>query len=202
MHPLRPLDLALETAATTAKLKAEELHMAWNRARNLLLQYAKEMERRANNDRLDYSFKEGDMVWLASKNFTWKHGARKLAPKWLGPFTITEVIGPASYRMALPHDWKLHPVFHVSLLKELKGQEYQAPAPTKVRDGEPEWEVDTIVTHRTLSGNQKDYLVHWKGYGREWQSWLTEEAMQGSPALLRDYWRTKALNPSAGDVSD
>jgi hypothetical protein len=203
-HPLRPVDLCLDTGATEASVKAEELHAAWNRARQLLVQYAEDMKERTDAKRQDYAFQEGQIVWLSSRNFTWKHGARKLAPKWLGPFTVTEVIGPVAYRLELPEDWKIHSVFHVGLLKEWKGGEYSAPTPSHVRNGVPEWEVDTIVTHRTSGKNKsrKEYLVHWTGFGREWQSWLSEEMLEGSPKLLREYWRTRNINPDIGEVLD
>ena len=43
----------------------------------------------------------------------------------MGPFQITEVIGQQAYRLALPEDWKIHPVFHVSLLKDWKNATVQ-----------------------------------------------------------------------------
>ena len=39
----------------------------------------------------------------------------KLAPRYVGPFPITESIGPVAYRVALPaHFSGMHDVFHVS----------------------------------------------------------------------------------------
>ena len=42
----------------------------------------------------------------------------KLAPRFCGPFSIIERIGPATYRLALPLTLKVHDVFHVSLIKK------------------------------------------------------------------------------------
>jgi len=61
-------------------------------------------------------FKKGDKVWLEGKNLHLGYPNRKLAPKWKGPFTITEVLGPVTYRLKLPIGWKIHPVFHAGLL--------------------------------------------------------------------------------------
>jgi hypothetical protein len=60
-------------------------------------------------------FKKGDQVWLDSRNLkTIYH--KKMKPKREGPFTITEVLGPVTYRLKLPTTWRIHNVFHAALL--------------------------------------------------------------------------------------
>jgi hypothetical protein len=43
--------------------------------------------------------------------------SKKLSPRFCGPFEITKRIGPMAYELRLPIDWKIHNVFHVSLLR-------------------------------------------------------------------------------------
>ena len=45
----------------------------------------------------------------------------KLSKHFYGPFFIKECIGPIAYRLKLPETSKIHPVFHVSLLKQPQG---------------------------------------------------------------------------------
>ena len=42
----------------------------------------------------------------------------KLSPHFYGPFHVLYRVGPMAYRLALPPDCLLHPVFHVSRLKK------------------------------------------------------------------------------------
>ncbi|GKA14581.1 hypothetical protein Tco_0694227 [Tanacetum coccineum] len=67
-------------------------------------------------------FKEGEYVML--KVSPWKGVVRfgkkgKLAPRFVGPFKITERVGPVSYRLRLPEELNGgHDTFHVSNLKK------------------------------------------------------------------------------------
>ena len=46
-----------------------------------------------------------------------------MKPKREGPFVITEVLGPVTYRLLLPASWRIHNVFHATLLRKYKENE-------------------------------------------------------------------------------
>ena len=46
--------------------------------------------------------KEGQQVWLDSKNLQFFQDHKKLWLKWQGPYKITEVLGPLTYQLQLP----------------------------------------------------------------------------------------------------
>lgn len=63
---------------------------------------------------------------------------------------------------------QIHPVFHISLLE---------PAPPRGQldkstelESEEEYEVEKILNHRG-EGPQTEYLVKWKGYGNDENTW-------------------------------
>ena len=60
----------------------------------------------ANKKRQPANFKEGDLVYLSTKNISLLKGrARKLAPKYLGPFQISKVLKEgATYQLGLSNE--------------------------------------------------------------------------------------------------
>ncbi|GJS35593.1 putative reverse transcriptase domain-containing protein [Tanacetum coccineum] len=76
----------------------------------------------ADKRRKPLEFKEGDHVML--KVSPWKGVVRfgkkgKLAPRFVGPFEITERIGKVAYRLRLPQELNnVHDMFHVSNIKK------------------------------------------------------------------------------------
>ena len=95
-------------------------------------------------------FKKGDQVWLDLRNLkTIYH--KKMAPKQEGLFEITEVIRPVTYRLKLPATWKIHDVFHTTLLQQYRENEvystnFPKPPPELV-NGEEVYEVENILRH-------------------------------------------------------
>src|SRR5258706_5232370 len=95
------------------------------------------------------AFQKGDQVWLDGKNLRLQHPKAKLAPKRFGPFRITEALGPVTYRLKLPPKWKIHQVFHLSLLTPFKETPQHGPnflkPPSEEVEGTPEYEVESVT---------------------------------------------------------
>ena len=78
-----------------------------------------------------------------------KTGTRKLAPKRVGPFHITERMAHLAYRLELPASMTVHDVFHVCYLKPYRDDGSTRPPPVPGMLGhEPEFEVQQILDHR------------------------------------------------------
>src|SRR5712671_537976 len=136
-------------------------------------------------------FKHRQKVWLEARNLALPYGLVRLAPRRHSPFPITQVISPVTYRLALPHQWTIHPVFHASLLtpySETKehGGNYSWPPPDLVGGGE-QYEVEAIRSHRRQGrGRQLQYLVKWLGYPESDNTWEPAGHLQ-TPVLLKEY---------------
>jgi len=65
-------------------------------------------------------FKQGDQVWLDARNLTLPYQSNKLAPRRQGPFRIKRIISPIAFQLDLPPSWRIHDVFHASLLTSFR----------------------------------------------------------------------------------
>ena len=113
-----------------------------------------------------------------------------MAPKREGPFEIEEVMGPVTYRLKLPQEWKVHNVFHATLLKpytetETHGENYTRPPPDLLEEQEV-YEVETIVKHRRR-GKGYQYFIKWKGYPIEEATWELETNISKDGDMLTRY---------------
>ena len=156
---------------------------------------AKEALQKATNLTLPTHFKPyqiGDQVWLEGRNLHTTHPSSKLAPRRYGPFTITRAMSRTSYQLKLLPQWKLHNVFHATLLtpyKEttLNGHSYQEPAPDLI-DGQPEWEVESVLKVRRRR-NQLQFLIRWKGFSEAHDSWEPAKDVHADERIEEFYKR-------------
>ena len=75
----------------------------------------------ANEHRWHLEFNIRDKVLLSTKNIevpvNRQHLTRKLSPRYCRLYTIIEKISPLVYKLELPATLRIHPVFHISILK-------------------------------------------------------------------------------------
>ena len=140
--------------------------------------------------RAPHSFKTGDQVMVSTRNFKFKTGVKKLHPKYIGPVQILSMTpGGNAAKLALPANYsRIHPVFHVSLLKPFKASSASMPVPAgpEVEDGFPFYQVETLLSHRIRKVGKrkiKQVLVKWKAYDDTHNSW--EPLANLTPDLLR-----------------
>ena len=77
------------------------------------------MAKSANRKRREHDIHVGDRVWLSTANLRLPtRVSRKLAPRYVGPFDVVAAVGSVAFRLALPSEYRIHDVFHVSVLKK------------------------------------------------------------------------------------
>jgi hypothetical protein len=66
------------------------------------------------------------------------------------------------------------------------------PPPNLVQ-GNEEYEIETIVSHRRHKNQETMYLIKWKGYLSSENSWITESDLINAEEELNDYKRQRKI---------
>jgi hypothetical protein len=93
-------------------LRLEQLKEARDQAQGFMIKAQQSWVKHRDTPK----YKEGDQVWLEGKNLRINQPTAKLAPRRHGPFKIIQVMSAVNYRLELPTQWSIHPVFHIDLL--------------------------------------------------------------------------------------
>ena len=157
-------------------LRLDQLKEARDQARQLMIKAQQSWVKHRDTPK----YKEGDLVWLEGKNLRINQPTTKLAPRRHGPFKVTQVMSAVNYRLELPTQWSIHPVFHIDLLTPYRetamhGPNYQRPSPELV-NGEEEYVVEKILDSRQFGrGRRLQYLVKWEGYPDSDNQWVDKD---------------------------
>ncbi|WVZ75482.1 LOW QUALITY PROTEIN: hypothetical protein U9M48_023528 [Paspalum notatum var. saurae] len=158
-------------------------------------------------------FKEGDHVYLRVSPMKGVHrfGVKgKLAPRYVGPFKISEKCGPVAYRLELPPRLAaVHDIFHVSQLKKcLRVPEEEIDTSQVQIEPDLTYEARPV---KVLDQKQRStrrstvtmYKVQWSEHTEEEATWETEEYLRTKypgflPSTSNEYVSTclKPLNTS------
>lgn len=57
-------------------------------------------------------YRQGSLAWFYNA---------KLAPRYVRPFQVAEKVGSVTYKLTLPDNVRIHPVFHVSQSRKALG---------------------------------------------------------------------------------
>lgn len=134
----------------------------------------------ADAHRSERVFEVGDWVFLKLQPYKQQTVSirrnLKLASKYFGPFQILEKIGAVAYKLKLPPEARIHPIFHVSLLKKKVGNidKISESLPTMGNTGQCLLEPEKVLKRRVILRDSLpvvQYLIKWNHLGEEEASW-------------------------------
>ena len=118
-----------------------------------------------------------------------ERSACKLMERYVGPYTIEEVVSFNVVKLRLPSLIRIHLVVNVSQIvqykKQVEGQKKKEEKPVKVERVE-EQKMEKILNKRKIRGVEK-YLVCWKGFTVEYNSQERRKGVGNAKAVL-DYF--------------
>ncbi|WVZ70825.1 hypothetical protein U9M48_019461, partial [Paspalum notatum var. saurae] len=133
-------------------------------------------------------FEKDDHVYLRVSPMKGVHrfGVKgKLAPRYVGPFKITEQCGPVAYRLELPpHLAAVHDVFHVSQLKKCLRVPEEVIGTSQIQiqpDLTYEEKPIKILDQKQRSTRRRTinfYKVQWSNHSEEEATWEQEEFLR------------------------
>ena len=201
VEPLQPVDLALEGAYSTLEFNSdgEDLAQKCEQVLEKTKLLLEEAQKQVNAGRCEVEYGMGQKVLLNVKNFTLPEGLTpKFMSKFAGPFPIVERVFKDVYKLELPLEIKVHPMFHVSLLKPFKEdtlwpdrKQVIRPPPNLVGD-HLEYEVEGILKCRNHKHKGKEYLVKWRGYHEKESTWVTAKDMVHAKEIVERFEKTRA----------
>ena len=190
MHGESPKTLPITFKKTKYPTIEERMHTLIRDREEALAAHELAMRRIADRRKNTFTlFQKGDLVWLDTRNIKTTNNP-KIGPQREGPFLISDVLGPLTYRLELPSNWQIHNVFHAVLLhpyieNEVHGANFPQ-APPDLLEGEEVYEVETILKHRRR-GRGYQYLLKWKGYPITDATWESESAFSDDGDMLTTY---------------
>ncbi len=119
--------------------------------------------------------------------------SHKLLGLYVGPFKMLEKKLSDTYKLKLPENLRIHPTFHVSLLKPVAcdasrpNRKHNSRPPPDLVHNEPEFEVEAVLKSKQLRGRKRKYLVKWKGYHPIEASWVNESNMEHAQEAIKEF---------------
>jgi len=169
----------------------ERMKKVHEEAEAALRKTQEEMKRYADRGRKETEvWKKGDRVLLSTKDLVFKERpSKKLTERYVGPYTIEEVVSSNAVKLRLPSSMRIHPVVNVSWIvrykEQVKGQKKEKGKLVEV-EGVEEWEVEKILNKKKIRGVEK-YLIRWKGFTAEGDTWERRENLKNAEELIEEF---------------
>jgi hypothetical protein len=182
-----------------AGLFLEKLRVVRENARLVIARAQNEQAKHYNKGRKDVpSFKIGAHMLINPHSLDWKESkgdGTSLAHRWIGPFEVLQKINPKTCQVRLDDRYPGFPVFnyqHMKLYnksspdmgKQTKLPELRTEAPAE------EYEVEHILGKKfDKSPCTHLWLVRWKNYGAQHDSWQTCRDLRNAPEAICEFDR-------------
>jgi len=117
--------------------------------------------------------------------------SEKLTEHFVGPYKVKGIVSSNAIELELPKSIKIHPVVNVNRVQlykpQVEGQKKILPKLLIIK-GQEEFEVEEILNKRMIR-EKKKFLVRWKGYMTEEDTWENRENLENIKELVKEFKR-------------
>ena len=192
-EPRMGFDIRKKGKNEKAEEFAREMKERHEEARAALVKSQEEMKRQADKSRKEAEeYRVGDKVLINTKDFSMelmKRVMKKLTEKFIGPYVVRKIVSENAVELELLASLRVHLVVNVRRLvkyrEQVEGQKKIPPPPVKVA-GEKEYEVEEILDRQERRGKIR-YLVKWKGYTAEENTWEGLENLKNAREKIEEF---------------
>lgn len=200
-HPTSAQEIVLKNSPgglpSVAAITAEQMQEHINIARMQLQHAQVAMKRNADKRRKDIEFQEGDQVLLSAKFLPLPQAERtKFSKPWYGPYTVTKKFSKLVYSLNLPGKYnRMCQRINIDNIKPyITDSDMMRPlevSPLPLDEEADIWEVEDVLMSRKRSG-KKEYLIKWKGFPMEDNSWVPYNFISNPEVTLKEFRRREA----------
>jgi len=172
---------------------AKEMKERHEKARAALVKSQEKMKRQADRNRKEAEeYRVGDKVLISTKDFSMelmKRATKKLMEKFIGPYVVKKIVSENAVELELLALLRIHLVVNVRRIvkyrEQVEGQKKILPPPVEIA-GEKEYEVEEILDRQEKRDKTK-YLVKWKGYTVEENTWEKLENLKNVMKKVEEF---------------
>ena len=131
---------------------------------------------------------------LFTKNLKNVKFKKKLSYKFTSSFKVIDVVKTQTYHLKLSKQWKIHSVFHISLLKlYYKNLSVVASNEMILMNENEKWEIKNIFKNKR-KWEKLYYFVRWKNFSLCENNWIFKHYLTNAQKLLKQYHKRETSN--------
>jgi len=192
-EPRMGFDIRKKGKNEKAEEFAKEMKERHEEARAALVRSQEEIKRQADRSRKEVEeYRVGDKVLISTKDFSMelmKRVTKKLMEKFIEPYVVRKIVSENAVKLELPVSLQIYLVVNVRRIvkykEQVEGQKKILPLSVEVA-GEKEYEVEEILDRQERRGKTK-YLVKWKGYMAEENTWEGLENLKNAMEKIEEF---------------
>ena len=171
----------------------KEIKERHEKARAVLVKSQEEMKRQVDRSRKEIEeYRVGNKILISTKDFLMelrKRATKKLTKKFIGLYVVKKIMLENAVELELPAVLRIHLVVNVRRIvkykEQVEGQKKILPPLVEIA-GEKEYEVEEILDRQKKRRKMK-YLVKWKGYMAEENTWERLENLKNAIEKIEEF---------------